>query len=180
MPKISRPRCSVLPAALHWQAITPSPRRWHVPRRQGRRSPPRRRSPAKACARWSTASKSGSAARPSSTPTGLPKRSLAGIPEVSVVAFRRGTQCHVFAVRQQLRPDAVTVIAALKARGIGVELLSGDREPAVHHAAQALGVAVWRAGVTPADKIARIEELKRQGHKVMMVGDGMNDAPSLA
>ena len=101
-------------------------------------------------------------------------------PEVSVVAFRRGAQCHVFAVRQQLRSDAVAAIAALKARGIAVELLSGDREPAVHHAADALGVAAWRAGVTPAEKIARIEALKRQGRKVMMVGDGMNDAPSLA
>src|SRR5262249_44383383 len=111
---------------------------------------------------------------------GLANEILSRDPEVSVVAFRRGTQCHVFAVRQQLRPDAVTAIAALKARGIAVELLSGDREPAVHHAAQGLGVAVWRAGVTPADKIARIEELKRRGRKVMMVGDGMNDAPSLA
>jgi Cu2+-exporting ATPase len=101
-------------------------------------------------------------------------------PEVSVVAFRRGGHCHVFAVRQQLRSDAVAAIAALKARGIAVELLSGDREPAVHHAAVLLGVAAWRAGVTPAEKIERIETLKRLGHKVMMVGDGMNDAPALA
>ncbi|MFY0116440.1 HAD family hydrolase, partial [Acinetobacter baumannii] len=50
----------------------------------------------------------------------------------------------------------------------------------VHHAARTLGVAAWRAGVTPAGKIGRIEQLKRQGRKVMMVGDGMNDAPSLA
>jgi Cu2+-exporting ATPase len=50
----------------------------------------------------------------------------------------------------------------------------------VQAAAQALGVSEWRAGVTPADKIARIETLKTQGTKVMMVGDGMNDAPSLA
>jgi len=50
----------------------------------------------------------------------------------------------------------------------------------VRAAAAALGIAEWRAGVTPADKIARIEQLKRQGRKVMMVGDGMNDAPSLA
>ena len=64
--------------------------------------------------------------------------------------------------------------------GIGVEILSGDREPAVRHAAQSLGIHEWRAGVTPADKIARIDELKRQGFKVMMVGDGMNDAPALA
>jgi Cu2+-exporting ATPase len=111
---------------------------------------------------------------------GLANDILSRDPEVSVVAFRRGSQCQVFAVRQQLRPDAAAAIAALKARGIAVELLSGDREPAVQHAAQALGVAVWRAGVTPADKIGRIEELKRQGRKVMMVGDGMNDAPSLA
>ncbi|MCP4616992.1 MAG: cadmium-translocating P-type ATPase [Bradyrhizobium sp.] len=111
---------------------------------------------------------------------GLANEILSRDPEVSVVAFRFGTQCHVLAVRQQLRPDAAVAIAALKARGIAVELLSGDREPAVHHAAQTLGVGVWRAGVTPADKIARIEQLKRQGRKVMMVGDGMNDAPSLA
>ena len=64
--------------------------------------------------------------------------------------------------------------------GIAVEILSGDREPAVRHAAQSLGIHEWRAGVTPADKIARIDELKRQGSKVMMVGDGMNDAPALA
>ena len=64
--------------------------------------------------------------------------------------------------------------------GIEVEILSGDREPAVRHAAATLGIHEWRAGVTPADKIARIEELKRQGVKVMMVGDGMNDAPALA
>src|SRR6478735_5480593 len=101
-------------------------------------------------------------------------------PEVSVVAFRQGRQCHVFAVRQRLRPDAVAAIAALKARGIAIELLSGDREPAVRYAADGLGVTVWRAGVTPAAKIAHIEALKRAGRKVMMVGDGMNDAPSLA
>lgn len=111
---------------------------------------------------------------------GLADEILRQDPEVSVVAFRRATQCHVFAVRQQLRTDAAATIAALKQRGIAVELLSGDREAAVQHAAQALGVDIWRAGMTPADKIARIEELKRQGRKVMMVGDGMNDAPSLA
>ena len=101
-------------------------------------------------------------------------------PEASVVAFRHGEACHVFAVRQRLRPDAVAAIAALQQSGIEVEILSGDREPAVRHAAQLLGVHEWRAGVTPADKIARIDELTRQGFKVMMVGDGMNDAPALA
>ncbi len=101
-------------------------------------------------------------------------------PEASVVAFRHGEACHVFAVRQRLRSDAAATIAALRQGGFEVEILSGDREPAVRHAAQSLGVDKWRAGVTPADKIARIDELTRQGFKVMMVGDGMNDAPALA
>lgn len=101
-------------------------------------------------------------------------------PEASVVAFSKGNEKFILSVRQGLRPDAQAVIAALKDRQIGIEILSGDRERAVIAAAHALGIAEWRAGVTPADKIARIEELKRRGAKVLMVGDGMNDAPSLA
>ncbi|WP_316233032.1 cation-translocating P-type ATPase [Bradyrhizobium sp. SZCCHNPS2010] len=101
-------------------------------------------------------------------------------PEASIVAFSRGEEKFLFSVRQGLRPDAARIIAGLKRRGIAVEILSGDRQAAVKAAAEALGIREWRAGVTPADKIARIEELKRQGVKVMMVGDGMNDAPSLA
>ncbi|WBL80763.1 cation-translocating P-type ATPase [Bradyrhizobium xenonodulans] len=101
-------------------------------------------------------------------------------PEASIVAFRMGSEKFILSVRQGLRPDAQAVIAALKARNVGIEILSGDREPAVIAAAHALGIAEWRAGVTPADKIARIEELKQRGARVLMVGDGMNDAPSLA
>ena len=101
-------------------------------------------------------------------------------PEASVVAFRRGSDTFLFSVRQGLRPDAAKIVAGLQRRGIKVEILSGDREAAVAAAAKALGIDEWRASVTPADKIARIEELKRAGVKVMMVGDGMNDAPSLA
>ncbi|WP_315772444.1 MULTISPECIES: cation-translocating P-type ATPase [unclassified Bradyrhizobium] len=101
-------------------------------------------------------------------------------PEASVVAFSRGDSKYLFSVRQGLRPDAAKIVAGLQRRGIKVEILSGDREAAVAAAAMALGINEWRAGVTPADKIARIEELKRAGVKVMMVGDGMNDAPSLA
>ncbi|MBX9727586.1 MAG: copper-translocating P-type ATPase, partial [Sphingopyxis sp.] len=105
---------------------------------------------------------------------------LAQDPEVSVVAFSRGGERYVFAVRQKLRPDAAAVIAALHQRGIATEILSGDRESAVRHAAATLGVTNWRAGVSPADKIARLEELKQQNIQVMMVGDGLNDAPALA
>lgn len=101
-------------------------------------------------------------------------------PEASIVAFRRGAESYVFSVRQGLRPDARAVIAALAARNIGVEILSGDRSAAVQAAATELAVTEWRAGLTPADKIACIDQLNRAGSKVLMVGDGMNDAPSLA
>jgi len=101
-------------------------------------------------------------------------------PEASVVAFSQGDARYAFAVRQRLRPDAQAMVSALQKRGIAVEILSGDREPAVQAAARTLGISEWRAGVTPADKISRISDLKRRGFKVMMVGDGLNDAPSLA
>ncbi len=103
-----------------------------------------------------------------------------GDPEVSAVAFRHGDRCCVFAVRQRLRPDAAEVVALLQKRGIAVEILSGDREEAVRHTASALGIQRWTAGMLPSEKIARIQLLKQQRRKVMMVGDGLNDAPALA
>ncbi|PDT75841.1 heavy metal translocating P-type ATPase [Bradyrhizobium sp. C9] len=101
-------------------------------------------------------------------------------PEASVVAFRSGECRYAFAVRQRLRPDAAEVVAGLARMGIAVEIVSGDREPAVRLAAEVLGVREWRAEVSPVDKIDRIDELVRQGCKVLMVGDGLNDAPALA
>ncbi len=105
---------------------------------------------------------------------------MAGDPEVSIIGFCHGGERHVFAVRQRVRRDAVAVVASLRAEGFAVEMLSGDRDAAVAHAARLIGIAEYRAGVTPAGKIGRIEELKRAGRKVLMVGDGINDAPALA
>ena len=82
--------------------------------------------------------------------------------------------------RDPLRPDAAAVVGALRARGLAVELLSGDRAPTVRQAADALGIADWRAGCSPTDKCARLEELAGEGRQVLMVGDGLNDAPALA
>jgi Cu2+-exporting ATPase len=72
------------------------------------------------------------------------------------------------------------VVEQLRQFGADVEIVSGDREPAVRMAAQSVGICEWRAEVTPVDKIARINELARQGFRVLMVGDGLNDAPALA
>jgi P-type Cu2+ transporter len=85
-----------------------------------------------------------------------------------------------FAFEDSLREDAAEVVAALEARGLEVELLSGDRAPAVAAVAARLGIARWRAGCTPADKSARLAELAREGLRALMVGDGLNDGPALA
>jgi Cu2+-exporting ATPase len=78
------------------------------------------------------------------------------------------------------RSDAAAVIAGLRQRGLRVELLSGDRPATVAATAAALGVAAWQAALTPAAKVARLEALRAEGRRVLMVGDGLNDAPALA
>jgi P-type Cu2+ transporter len=84
-----------------------------------------------------------------------------------------------FHFADQLRPGAANALARLQGAGYGLEILSGDRRTAVADAAATLGVHSWQARMTPADKIARLEALKEAGHKVLMVGDGLNDAPAL-
>ena len=85
-----------------------------------------------------------------------------------------------FRFRDQIRPGAVEAVAALRARGYGVQILSGDRPEAVSSLAAACGIGNWRSELRPGDKIAQLEALKRDGRKVLMVGDGLNDAPALA
>jgi P-type Cu2+ transporter len=98
----------------------------------------------------------------------------------SFITFAHGASLATIAVRQSLRPDAAMVVAALRRRGLRLMVLSGDRAEAVAPVAQELGISDWRAGITPAEKIAAIELLKEQGRRVLMVGDGLNDTPALA
>src|SRR5690606_28369083 len=86
----------------------------------------------------------------------------------------------LFHVRQALRPDAPAIVAALRARGLQLHILSGDRAESVAPIASALGIANAHASVNPAEKIRYLEDLKAQGRNVLMVGDGINDAPALA
>ena len=85
-----------------------------------------------------------------------------------------------FVFEDALRADAAETVATLQAQGLSAELLSGDREGPVAHAAKALGLTAWRSGLKPKDKIARIEQMKENGEAPLMVGDGVNDAPALA
>jgi Cu2+-exporting ATPase len=100
--------------------------------------------------------------------------------DVSSIVFTHAGRRAVIAIRQRLRADAAAVARALLASGLDVRILSGDRASAVEPVAAALGVTNWQGGLKPADKIAAIEQLKASGRRVLMVGDGLNDAPALA
>lgn len=89
-------------------------------------------------------------------------------------------QTHAFAFTDRLRPGAEQAVAALKAAGLKVELLSGDAEAPVRDLADRLGIPQWQAGVLPAEKAARVGQLSDEGRKVLMVGDGLNDTAALA
>lgn len=102
-------------------------------------------------------------------------------PDATLVGLSiEGQRPVVLAVQQVLRTDAAETVAALKRRGLDVRILSGDRGPAVARVAGQLGISDWQAGLKPADKIAALEALQAQGRHVLMVGDGLNDAPALA
>ena len=77
-----------------------------------------------------------------------------------------------------LRPDAAEALERLTAQGLAPSILSGDRAPVVAQIACALGIPA-RSELHPQDKIALIEAMQRQGHRLLMVGDGLNDGPAL-
>jgi Cu2+-exporting ATPase len=85
-----------------------------------------------------------------------------------------------FGFDERLRADAVQTVDRLRAMGVKLALLSGDRPAQVERIAAALGIEDWRAGCSPVDKVALIEAMGADGGKVLMVGDGLNDSPALA
>lgn len=85
-----------------------------------------------------------------------------------------------FVFKDQPRMDAKATVERLLGLGYQVLLLSGDRKDIARDTAQALGIDKWIGEISPQEKLAKLEELTAQGHHSLMVGDGINDAPSLA
>lgn len=83
-------------------------------------------------------------------------------------------------LHDEIREGSRMVLETLAAANIRTIMLTGDRRAAAVEIGRQLGIAEVRAGLHPEDKVAAIRELTEAGHKVAMVGDGVNDAPSLA
>jgi len=86
----------------------------------------------------------------------------------------------LFELEDEIRPDALRLIDSLKAKGVGIHLLSGDDPAVVAEVAARLGIATFAGRMTPRDKLEYVERLQRAGRTVAMAGDGLNDAPVLA
>lgn len=85
-----------------------------------------------------------------------------------------------FGLEETMRAGAQDALSSLQRQHVSSEILSGDSAEPVQRIAEQLGIDHVGAGETPASKFARIKQLQAAGHKVLMVGDGINDAPSLA
>ncbi len=85
-----------------------------------------------------------------------------------------------FPMADRARADAAATVAGLRSAGLDIRLLSGDAPDEVQRIAREVGIADACGALRPAAKLAALETWRGEGHKVLMVGDGLNDAPSLA
>lgn len=85
-----------------------------------------------------------------------------------------------FEIVEAIKPDAAAATRALRDAGLQIEVLSGDQAVSVINITEKLGIKTYTALCTPQEKLARLQALQEQGHRVAMVGDGLNDGPVLA
>ena len=85
-----------------------------------------------------------------------------------------------FELAEEVRPEAARVVRQLASLGLSIQVLSGDAQTAVSQVAQTVGIDSAHGGCSPQHKLQALQALQAQGHKVAMVGDGLNDGPVLA
>ncbi|MFJ2512895.1 heavy metal translocating P-type ATPase [Streptomyces griseoviridis] len=127
----------------------------------------------------------GSPARLSTTsaeePHHGPVADLESAGRTAVTVLRDGAVVGVLGIADRPRPDARATVAALtRLTGRAPVLLTGDNERAARHLAAEVGITDVRAGLLPEDKVAAVRGWEAEGLKVLVVGDGVNDAPALA
>ena len=109
-------------------------------------------------------------------PAGLPIEDYLQVVHLA----RQGQWLASFSFSDPLKQDAAATISALKQQGLDIRILSGDRAPYVESIAAQLDIPHFAAEQMPDAKLAQVKQLQKQGRKVAMVGDGINDAPVLA
>ena len=92
---------------------------------------------------------------------------------------RGGRLIGLIAIADAVRPTSKATIAKLQERGVKVAMITGDNQATAERIGKELGIDIVLADVLPGEKASKIKELQAQGHKVAMVGDGINDAPAL-
>jgi len=97
-----------------------------------------------------------------------------------VSAFIDDKLVGAIALADVVRDESRELIAYLKRVGIQIIMMTGDNEQVAKSVAEQVGIDQWVSKATPAEKAGKAQELQRQGYKVAMVGDGVNDAPALA
>ncbi|WP_245617396.1 heavy metal translocating P-type ATPase [Amycolatopsis taiwanensis] len=105
---------------------------------------------------------------------------LAGSGHTAIVAAVDGVAAGVIGIADAARESSAAAVAALHDLGVEVVMLTGDNQATAERIAGQLGIDTVIAEVLPGDKAAKVAELQRDGRKVAMVGDGVNDAPALA
>jgi Ca2+-transporting ATPase len=100
-------------------------------------------------------------------------------PGVTEVFFGAGSLRGRILLEDEIRQSSRPLLEWLVAQGLKVTMLTGDREAAARLVAEQVGLKEYRFGLHPEDKVEAIREWSRQGDKVAMVGDGVNDAPAL-
>lgn len=105
---------------------------------------------------------------------------LAARGQTALFAAIDGKLAALISVSDPVKPSSRAAISALRARGINVAMISGDKQETAQAIAQEVGIDQVVAGVLPDGKVAALDALKAQGRKVAFVGDGINDAPALA
>ncbi|MBS9782075.1 MAG: heavy metal translocating P-type ATPase, partial [Gammaproteobacteria bacterium] len=99
----------------------------------------------------------------------------------TIIYFATDSQLQaVFAISDSIRDDAKLAISALHGQGIEVVMLTGDNKQTAKAVAEQVGIKNWKAHCLPQDKLNKVKELQSKGHKVAVVGDGINDSPALA
>ncbi|MBX4911879.1 MULTISPECIES: cation-translocating P-type ATPase [Rhizobium] len=109
-----------------------------------------------------------------------PTTGAADRPFSEVVLSKNGAELAYFLFDDTLRPGAAEAVRDITAAGLETLMVSGDRQTVVDNTARALGIRRALSAVAPKQKVEECQRLSGEGHRVLMVGDGINDAPALA